>query len=165
MSNENPEWARKLHHNLVRALGGLTTLGLDPIDPNKEASEARLGRAVKAICEKSADQVAAWLREIAPAQYGSGHKPTPRELLEGAVCLRWNCSPTSLRKIVAGPTARSRRRANRQQNPRFFEDLREFGSARFGRDGAVIAGSLGKGPDPIIYFDSVTPGSDVSAVV
>jgi hypothetical protein len=166
MSEEtsNPEWARKTHQNLVRVLGGLTTLGFDPAfpgDPDALVSEARVACAVRAICGKSIDEVTAWLSERLPA----GRKPTRRELLEAAVCLRWNCSPTALRKIVAGPTARSRRRANRQQNPKFFEDLHEFGAVRFKRDGSVVQDSLNRGPGPVEYFDSVEPGGDRLAAV
>jgi hypothetical protein len=156
------KWARVTQVNTVRALGGLTLLGGSPIAPEIQATAKELERAVKTIAKvPMADVIAGWEHtEAMRLKKNPDAKPTPRELLEMAVAIRWGCSRATLRAVSASEGPTRRRFRYRSSTMPFFLDLKAYGRAKWTKAGVVVPSSIGKGPDVSEYLDDTPPGSD-----
>ena len=152
MSSE--QWEKRTHVNMVSALSGLTLLGQSR--EGALVSAAQITAACRAICGKGVAAVTSFLASGEPSKFGE-REPTRRELLEGAVALRWNCTPNTLRKMDAGADGKSRRRAHPVKNAAFFADLLKYGRATF--DDSGVSG-LDTGPDIMEYLRYAQPGKD-----
>lgn len=139
--------AKQTRANLVRILGGMTLIGTRLDDPKVQVTPQELREAVEKISGRP-------YAEVRKTVGRNGDEPTPREMLEAACALRWGCKPATVRAFDSG-----RRRPTRKQRP-FRDDLKQYGAARFGRNGAVVKDSLGRGMDFETFLDVTEPGSD-----
>lgn len=86
----------------------------------------------------------------------SGHQLRIRQ--ENFVAKRWGCEfnpatgSSSIRHFTSAKYPPYRAPTTRK-NTGFFADLREYGAAKFKKDGSVIPSSLGKGPTRDEYID------------
>ena len=147
---QNPPWARIVFDNLIADLG-------PSLDGDADESFDRRAAAFLVICGRDAASIASTFGWNLPQKRGEPVRPpTTRRLLEGAICIRWNCAPDTLRAWFVG-----RRRPSRKKNPQFFSDLKTYGRARF-KNGAAVKSTLGKGPDYAEFDDTTPAGSDRS---
>jgi len=78
-----------------------------------------------------------------------------REFCQSEIGARWGYGGLSMRAFFA-----LTRRPSYDSSPKFYEDLVEFGRAKFDADGNVIPSSLGKGPTPRQFRAVTPPGRD-----
>lgn len=78
-----------------------------------------------------------------------------RERVEAEVAREYGCGVSTLRAFK-----NLRRRPRLDRHPKFFDDLRKYGSAKFTKTGEVREETLGRGPDPEEFFADTPPGSD-----
>lgn len=137
MSNETP-LAKITFDNLRQHLGPQPKA-----DGETDAAYSkRVDKALRAICGRGADGITnamGWSKARRP--------PTLLKLIEGAVCLRWNgCSHHTFNSFMNG-----RRKPTLESHPKFFDDLRTYGAAKFGEDGVLDPSTLDLGPDYITF--------------
>lgn len=85
-----------------------------------------------------------------------------RERCERTISKEWSCAVPTLRAFLGSA---QRRRPTRKKNPRFFDDLKKFGAAKFDEKGRVIRETLGLGMDPLTFLDVAPAGSDARRAV
>ena len=155
---QSPPWAKLTFDNLV------ADIAPGPMAEGESERDytARLDRALVTICGVNR---AALLKRLARekarksdivAATSKNAQPTPRRLIEAAVCIRWNCASDTLRAFMVG-----RRRPNIEKNPKFFEDLAWYGRATVA-DGALVKDTVGNGPDYVEFLLSTPAGGDRS---
>lgn len=96
------------------------------------------------------------MKRIVPAlkQKGDEKDSAYRLRMEAYFCERWNCSVSMFRKCTS-PTFPPERSFDKQKNPRFFEDMKKYGGAKWTAQGLLVQKSLGHGPDFESYASEV----------
>lgn len=147
---ENVNWVQKTYTNVLRHLGPAPADG----DETPKAFRARLDAATKRICGMSADEaINEAARRSAQVPSAKDGVPTLHQAMEAAMSIRWNSAYSTLRAQRT-----QRRRPTPKSNPKFFEDLKVYGRAKFSANGEIVKSSMNKGPD-YIEFDATTPRS------